>query len=157
MMWQLTESANTGAAAREAATSHTRFISLPLALPDRLATRVAAGTRRLQVDGRYAIGGESDDPGSPTGHSRLVDAGIEHPPRGRGLGVETVEEEIPEAVDDGFAAVNLRSLRHVRMSAHDHRRAGIEHAPGEDPLTFAGIPFVFPSPVQERNDDVGVL
>src|SRR3954470_21802084 len=122
MMWQLTESANAGVA-RNHANHPAHFMSFALALPDGVVAGISARTRRMYVDVRNAVGRQSNDSRAPLCDAGFVDARLEQPARGRGFGVETVEDEIAETVDDGLAPIDLRALRHVWMTPHHHGRA----------------------------------
>ena len=79
-------------------------------------------------------------------------------PAGVGGGLrESGEDEIPQAVDDGPAAVGLGVLDDVGMAADDRVGACVDHQAGEPALARAGDGLVLPAPVHEGDHQVGTV
>src|SRR5690349_16070080 len=72
-----------------------------------VARGIAAGAGGQRVRCGYTVGVQFHHAGAPGAYPLLADAHVEQPAGQRLRGIETVEQEIAEAVDDGLAVIAL--------------------------------------------------
>ena len=127
-----------------------------------IALRIAAGLAAHVVGAWHAVGLPAARRACASVRRRpWMSRALEQPARQRRLGVETVEQEIAEAVDDGLAAVVSGALASHAGGCRPpwpRRRRACARANTRVGARSAGLPSSLPTPVHRNGiTDVGAF
>lgn len=103
------------------------------------------------------LGIDARNEGPPAAHTLRVQFQAQQPAGVVDLLGEAVEEEIAQAVEDGPAAILLGVLGDVGVAAHDRIGPGVDHQSGQLALTWTGRRLPLPTPVHDRDHQVGLM